>query len=568
MVTAGKIKLLSLSSRSQVEFKKREHFVTDKGYDGGIDAYYIDEVAKKVIFIQSKFRTNGVNFEEKEISHAELLKMDVGRIIDGEIDDEDGNPYNGKIKQLQREMSAIHDIGRYKYEVVILANMGNVKLSQLTKLTGGFPTIIFNFKKTYNELVFPVVSGTFYNDPELRIMLNLSNTNPTNVRASYNVKTEFKNCDISLVFVPTKEIGSILYKYKNSILKYNPRSYLELTNNTVNKEISRTITARETNEFALFNNGITILSDDTNFNERIGVKDQAQVVVTNPQILNGGQTAYTLSRIYEMLINGKYKDNIFDNKEVLVKIITFSPETDDNNDARLKLIEDISRATNSQTPVNEADRRANDKIQIELQNMIYNEYGLYYERKRGEFADGIRDGYIKRAQIIDRDIFLRVCMSCDLRSAQARRNGSEQIFREDNFQNALNNVKRLPEYMFAYLSWHRLGEIEKLFKNDANNAYGVINYGQALRYGKFAVVAACNAYTSDKRIDNVNNTVDLVLSKWLDYEKYAIEQRTNYAYFITTTDEETGDKYSEMNFSGYYKGRTLDDDIKDYFQKS
>ena len=293
--------------------------------------------------------------------------MDVGRIIDGEECDEDGNPYRGKIKQLQRDLKEVPDIGRYKYEVVILANLKIKKTSQLQKLSGGFYTAVYDHTKSYSDLVFPVVSGTHYNKSELCISLNLSNRNSSSARVSYAVTTGFEECDISLIFVPTREIGSILYKYKNSILKYNPRSYLELQNNTVNKEIAQTITGKKTNEFALFNNGITILSDGTDFNERVGAKDQAQAIVTNPQIINGGQTAYTLSRLFEDMLNGKIPENIFEDKEVLVKIITFPPTDTGDPERKLHLIEDISKATNQQTPVEEADRRSNEKIQIQLQ---------------------------------------------------------------------------------------------------------------------------------------------------------------------------------------------------------
>lgn len=265
-----------------LDFREREYYITDQSYDGGIDAYYISKETKKVCFIQAKFRTKEDNFQEKEISFEELLNMDVDRITEGKSTDEDGNEYNGKIKQLQRDINNVADIGRYGYEVIILANLKDQKQSKLRKLTGGFSTDVFDYEKTYSEIVFPVVSGTYYNERELCIQLNLSNTTLSSCRISYTVNTKFKSCDISLVFVPTSEIGRILYKYKNSILKFNPRSYLELANNTVNKEISKTVTARDTNEFALFNNGITMLSEGTNFNERVGSIGEAQVVVTNP----------------------------------------------------------------------------------------------------------------------------------------------------------------------------------------------------------------------------------------------------------------------------------------------
>lgn len=548
-----------------LDFKEREYFITDQSYDGGIDAYFINEETKAVYFIQSKFRTTQDNFQEKNISFDELLRMDVDRITEGTETDEDGNPYNGKIKQLQRDISSVPDIGRYSYEIIILANLKDCKPSKLRKLTGGFSSIVFDHERTYNELVFPVVSGTYYNEKELCIRLNLSNTTQSSSRISYTVTTVFKSCDISLIFVPTSEIGKILYKYKNSILKYNPRSYLELSNNNVNRDISKTITERSTNEFALFNNGITMLSDGTNFNERVGVKDQAQVIVTNPQIINGGQTAYTLSRLYELSITGKIAENIFDNKEVLVKIITFNIEPSDDHAQQLSLIEDISKATNQQTPVEEADRRSNDKIQIELQRELFKNYGYYYERKRGEFADGIKEKYIQRSQIIDRDIFLRLCMACDFRPAIARRNSSKILFREDNFSKTLSDKNRAHEYFSAYQCYLLLNKIERTFSKEPNNQYGVVNYGQALRYGKYAVIAVCNLLSQAKTLENVQELVELILSNWLKFEAYAVSLPMNVTYFRIYIDPDTAEKQKELNYSGYYKGRTLDEDLAKYF---
>ena len=121
--------------------------------------------------------------------------------------------------------------------------------------------------------------------------------------------------------------------------------------------------------------------------------------MTNPQIINGGQTAYTLSRIYADALQSDTMA-VFDNKEVLLKVISFNDENIEQSIERqaekLKLIEEISNATNQQSQVSEADRRANDKVQIELQRKIFKDFGLYYERKRGEFADGIRNQYIDR----------------------------------------------------------------------------------------------------------------------------------------------------------------------------
>ncbi|MCS3514348.1 AIPR family protein [Pseudomonas grimontii] len=550
-----------------LDFKSRETLVTDGTYDGGIDAYFIDKENKKIFFVQSKFRATEKNFEEKEIDLSEILKMDVDRITDGEDCDEDGNEYNGKIKQLKREITQIEDIGRYSYEVIILANLKNTKPSQLKKLTNGFSVSVYDHEKSYSELVFPVVTGTYYNNSQLCISLNLKNKNSSGSRISYNVETEFKDCDITVVFVPTEEIGRILYRYKNSILKFNPRCYLEMQSNSVNKEIYSTIKERKTNEFALFNNGITMLSDETLVNEKVGQKDKAQIIIKNPQIINGGQTAYTLSRIYDET-EGKREDiKIFENKEVLLKIITFGETAAKDEAAKLKLIEDISKATNKQSTVSDADRRSNDKIQIELQKNIFESFGYYYERKKGEYADGIKEKYISRDLVIDRETLLRLAMTCDGLPAQARRTSSKRLFQEENFRKFLNSPDRHSEYFYAYSCYLSLFDLEKELSKYKDDRFGTSNFGQGVRYGKFAVVSICAKRFGSKKgshQDARSHIMD-VLNEWVSFERFSIANPLNHTYFRVYTDEESGATNQELNFEGYYKGRTLNNDIQHYF---
>src|SRR5580693_5651037 len=93
---------------------------------------------------------------------------------------------------------------------------------------------------------------------------------------------------------------------------------------------------------------------------------KTQLHVRNPQIINGGQTAFTLSRAYEDCVKSGNAD-AFDNKEVLVKVITLNTsDTHDDPAHRLELIEQISTAANQQTAVTNADRRSNEKSQLEI----------------------------------------------------------------------------------------------------------------------------------------------------------------------------------------------------------
>jgi len=116
---------------------------------------------------------------------------------------------------------------------------------------------------------------------------------------------------------------------------------------------------------------------------------------------------------------------------VLLKIITFvgADKSRDGSD-RLKLIGAISKASNSQTRVEESDRRSNDPIQIKLQEEFFAKHGLYYERKRGEFSDGVHHGYLSRDLVVNREKLVRVSLACDYKVNQARsalRNSSRSV---------------------------------------------------------------------------------------------------------------------------------------------
>lgn len=447
-------------------FEEREKYVTDGGYDGGIDAYYIDRPTRTIYIVQSKFRTTESNFESKEITLEELLQMDVERILTGCDKDDAGNEYAGKIKQLQREVGAIEDIARYRYVVVILANLKNPPRQKLQQLVGGYQIDIIDSERTYRELVFPVLSGTYFTASDITLPIDLSNKNAGS-KISYEVTTKYADCQITVLFVPAIEIARIMHTYKNAVLKFNPRSYLEHEGQAVNNAIRQTVLSSETNELALYNNGITMLSEETSINERIGQRSKAQLYVKNPQIINGGQTSFTLSRIYsDPEVNA---EEVFGNKEIMLKVITVA---DCAADDKGRLIDEISAATNRQTPVINADRFANDSFHKAVQEIIFERYGALYERKRGEFADGVRDGYINRNVIVERNSFWRIYYAAngDLDRATQKR-----LFQQNRFEvDILSDMDAFERWSRGLAVYARIFEERGPHARFDRNHYGMI----------------------------------------------------------------------------------------------
>ncbi|MFC1916440.1 AIPR family protein, partial [Chloroflexota bacterium] len=373
--------------------------------------------------------------------------------------------------------------------------------------------------------------------------------------------------------VPTIEIARVFSKYKNSVLRFNPRSYLGLRNNPVNAEITKTIKEIKTNEFALFNNGITILSDGTDITEFTGMPNRAQLRITNPEIINGGQTGFALHQIYEEEVKKGGLEECFQDKEVLVKVITFvDSQASEESPQKLQLIESISKATNQQTNVTEADRRSNDKIQIEIQKRIYEEFGCFYERKRGEFWDGINNKYIDNRQVIDREVFMRICIACNGLASQARRSSERVLFSQDKFYGTLKQLEKIRQYFFGYTCYEVLNEIEKKFEKDAHNKFGMVNYGNGIRYGKMAVVSVVSrkfddAWRNNELREKAVATVNMCLSNWLDFESFITKQTYNMDYFRTYYDNKSKSLISELDFDNYYKGRNVNKDLEKFFTK-
>lgn len=532
-----------------LDFEQREHLLTDGAFDGGIDGYYISKESKTIYLIQSKFRTSTKNFEQKEIALDEILSMDIDRILKGETLDDYGNQYNGKILQLQREINNLEDIARYSYRVILLANLNNINDNNLRKLTGGYFCDIFNFERCYKDLVFPVISGTFYNASDVVVNIDLSNKNAGS-KISYTVQTERGECEITVLFIPTIEIAKIMYKYKNSILKYNPRSYLGLEGQKVNDSITDTVLSTTTNEFALYNNGITILSDETYINERIGQKNKAQLIIKNPQIINGGQTSYTLSRIYAER-NTTRCETIFEGKEVLVKIITLIENN--NHENKLSLIRNISNATNQQTPVINADKISNDDLQIRIQQYLYEHYGLLYERKRGEFSDGIFCNYIRERDILERNLLFRMYYATNGNITKAR---EKKLFVNQNLTfEELTEQDKLDNAYFGYLCYNKINKMKQ-----PNQRIDIDTYAKIRAMTILYKPSALSEYASA-----VDSNYEPFISHWNAFLEYFKDKSINKK---TKINKKTGEKkiFPIYDYSKWYNSNQFEQDILSYFK--
>lgn len=130
----------------------------------------------------------------------------------------------------------------------------------------------------------------------------------------------------------------------------------------VNREIWATCTEEESRRFWFLNNGVTMVCDAFTFTAD---PDSPLVKVTNAQIVNGCQTTVTIREAFE-------KNVLKDDTRILLRIYS----TDNPN-----LVERITLSTNNQNKITDRDLRANDPVQRDIEQIMLDKYGYYYERK-------------------------------------------------------------------------------------------------------------------------------------------------------------------------------------------
>jgi hypothetical protein len=544
-------------------FDTRNQQICDGEGDGGLDAFFISQQQKTVFLIQSKFKNSENKFIGESINASDLVKMELDRILNGETKDGNGNLYNARVLAFQSNLEQATRRQVYKYKVLFLANLNGYTDVQIRKLTNNLDYEVFDFERTYLELVKPVCSGTHFDPERIVIELDLFGKDVPNLKQM--VDTTYGQCAVTVVFVPTAEIGRVMSIYKNAILKFNPRNYLGLSKNPVNKDIRRSIIERKNNDFALLNNGITILADEREITDKTGVKNVGRLILTNPQIINGGQTAYTLSEIYNT--DFKSHADIFAGKEVLLRVVVLKDT--ESLDIKFRFIQAISTSTNQQTQMREADRHSTNPLLIAIQHQIFSKFGYFVELKTGEFYEGREKHFVNKLYIIDRSILLRSFSAFSGLPTPARRHSEPALYGDAFFSNLFSGTvtSDMPllasKIMYAYLVHNFLVSKE----NEVGNKS--LEFGYALRYGKYAVVYASaltmhNSFRKDfssRSLDEIsqyiNNNIPGILERWKLFENKIQTLPSNNTYFNPTQQL--------ADFDTYYKGTTLKADLESFF---
>ena len=187
-----------------------------------------------------------------------------------------------------------------------------------------------------------------------------------------------------LCVIPGKILASLYQKYGARLLESNVRSFLQFKGK-VNQQMRNTI-INNPDLFFAYNNGITATADSCELDNDGNISK-----ITNLQIVNGGQTTASLSRV---LSDGKSDlEGVF--VQMKLSEIKHSEENED-------LVSNISRYANSQNKISESDFFSNHPFHRTFESKSrriftpkrdgeVRETKWFYERSRGQYQNELNN---------------------------------------------------------------------------------------------------------------------------------------------------------------------------------
>lgn len=290
------------------------------------------------------------------------------------------------------------------------------------------------------------------------ISINVEDYVPGGLKCIQAFEEENDEYTAYLAVIPGTMLAKLYEQYGSLLLEGNVRSFLSMTGK-VNKGIRSTIENQPT-YFFTYNNGIATTA------KNVVVENDRIKNITNLQIINGGQTT---ASIFFTKFNDK--NNLVDLSKVFVPMKLTVVKNEDNYSG---VIEKISRFSNTQNKVSDADFFSNSKFHVEFKSYADKIFApvvkgqlhntkWFYERARGSYKqeqmkmtlserNKFKALYPKEQLITKTD--LAKYYNCYLRLPHIVSRGAQK------------NMKYFAEYYDKYLAPKKAGQVDTASKVD------------------------------------------------------------------------------------------------------
>lgn len=480
-----------LLKESELSYEEIKAGIAGKSHDGGADSIFVfvnGDLIKEDSDVKEKYKKNPdielvVIQSKNEQGFGEDALLKLSRLSKNLLDlDFDREKFTGRYNET---VLSLFELFKQTY-VALVTKRPSLKVSFYYVSMGS--AVHENVKKQADDLIVDVkemlpaseVTVDFVGAHEL---LTLSQERPNEVFRLATVEAPLSTSEkVFIALTNIKDyyrfISDDTGKLLRHIFESNVRDYQGKTN--VNKEIQTTLASDNKEEFWWLNNGVTILGSDAT------TPGGKELIVHNPQIVNGLQTSSEIHRFFTDnpdCIEGE-------ERSVLIRIIV--PEDEETRDR-------IIRATNSQTPIPKSSLRATDYIHRSIEE-YFKPRGMYYDRRKNYYKNEGK----KPKEIISLP-FLSQCLMSTLlqRPDSARARPSTLLENDESYEKLFHENNALETYL-RVASWGR--DIELRLKDTKKYETAEISDIKFYVLYYLSCIAVGSLYPSSNKINALANT--------------------------------------------------------------
>jgi hypothetical protein len=366
--------LVYLEQEFELPRKVAANQVAFGGNDYGVDGFHVDPAKRNLYLYQ--FRSSA-SYNQFKTTLQRLIDGGIERVFSGGRLDSSADPLLRQLRSRLMENQSVID--RVCIHFVFAGDPAEAERSQaLDKLRedlenkkylidqffGREVTLIIEFRSAKTKKAGAVTHVTKTNSYPLELTQTISMPGPDNEQ-------------LTVGFVRLMELFSMYKEMGSRFFDRNIRGALpedEVVNRSLTKAFKRIVLEGKDlpSVFPFNHNGMALSAEALE-------QADGRTRVIEPRILNGVQTLITLDRFltasasHAALQQGARR---LEAVKVLCKVVT---------KAQPDFVTTVTVNNNRQNPVEPWNLRANDRIQLELQDKFRDQLGIYYERQEHAF---------------------------------------------------------------------------------------------------------------------------------------------------------------------------------------
>ena len=533
--------LVYLEREFQVERDDAVACVAFGGNDYGIDGFHFDEAKRNLYLFQFKYSDSFTQFKS---SFRRLIDAGMERIFAASDQDPRMNPLLQQLKSCLTENEAV--IERVLIHFVFNGEPAEAERSPvLDKLREDLENKKYLIDQRCGRPVTLVVE--FRSGRSRRVTggsVRKTRTYPIHFEEPL-VRTGPDGEILTVGFLRLMDLHRIYEDMGQRLFDRNIRAALsgeEAVNRSLAQSFKRIVLdgAEPVRVFAFNHNGVTLFAE--------ALRPQDGVYrITEPRLLNGAQTIDTLSRFIKLNANNQKlaeaKDSL-DGMYVLAKVVT---------DATPAFVTTVTINNNRQNPVAPWNLRANDDIQLELQEKFAQELGIYYARQENSFEnlsdEALEDLGITEYKAIELKRLAQTFLVSDGAIDKFLR--FREVFEDDRIYGQVFNASRLKADARRIVLCYKVQLRLKRFLRDiiarGANKYEYMNRARSLLWALL-----CQGMLNDPKIESRCQEFGTSLSSEAQFTDWASGIATTRCRFIigeVVGDKAYAAKATEGNFS-------------------